>query len=161
MLYTAFSRNSHNSIGPPRGKPAKASFSSSWLSLENYSLQPLDWNEYLLCKRCGPIVASSTWIFLHNCFINRTYFQWRAVRAGSAYTPITVGDASVAYRGVNSTPLHVIASISTNLSASSRTVRWGAKQAIAHTRISTPMKNCFPRMSHTPWFGRACKKIFR
>ena len=42
------------------------------------------------------------------------------------------------------------------LRASSRTVRWGAKQAMAHTRISTPVKNCLPRISHTPWFGSAC-----
>lgn len=41
-------------------------------------------------------------------------------------------------------------------SASSLTVRCGAKHATAHTRISTPVKNCFPLMSHTPWLGRAC-----
>lgn len=42
------------------------------------------------------------------------------------------------------------------LRASSLTVRCGAKQATAHTRTSTPVKNCFPRMSHTPWLGSAC-----
>lgn len=42
------------------------------------------------------------------------------------------------------------------LSASSLTVRCGAKHAIAHTLISTPVKNCFPLMSQTPWFGIAC-----
>uniref|UniRef100_A0A6B0U2U9 Putative secreted protein n=1 Tax=Ixodes ricinus TaxID=34613 RepID=A0A6B0U2U9_IXORI len=40
--------------------------------------------------------------------------------------------------------------------ASSRHVRWGAKQAMAQMRISTPVWNCLPRMSHTPWFGIAC-----
>lgn len=30
-----------------------------------------------------------------------------------------------------------------------------AKQAIAHILISTPVWNCFPRMSHTPWLGVA------
>ena len=40
--------------------------------------------------------------------------------------------------------------------ASSLTVRWGAKQAIAHSLISTPVKNCFPRISQTPPLGKAC-----
>lgn len=30
-----------------------------------------------------------------------------------------------------------------------------AKQAMAHILISTPVWNCFPRMSHTPWLGVA------
>lgn len=42
------------------------------------------------------------------------------------------------------------------LSASSRTVLCGAKQAIAQLRISTPVKNCLPLISQTPWFGNAC-----
>lgn len=37
-----------------------------------------------------------------------------------------------------------------------------AKQAIAHILISTPVWNCFPRMSQTPWLGVAtvlfCRK---
>ena len=37
------------------------------------------------------------------------------------------------------------------LRASSRTVLLGAKQAMAHSLMSTPEKNCLPRMSHTPW----------
>ena len=43
--------------------------------------------------------------------------------------------------------------------ASSFTVRWGAKQAIAHSRISTPVKNCFPRISQTPPLGKACCRV--
>ena len=30
-----------------------------------------------------------------------------------------------------------------------------AKQAMAHILISTPVWNCFPLMSHTPWLGVA------
>lgn len=44
----------------------------------------------------------------------------------------------------------------THLNASSLTVLCGAKHAMAHTRISIPVKNCFPRMSQTPAIGNAC-----
>lgn len=43
----------------------------------------------------------------------------------------------------------------THLNESSRTVRCGAKQAMAHTFISIPEKNCLPLMSHTPCWGVA------
>ena len=36
-----------------------------------------------------------------------------------------------------------------------------AKQAIAHILISTPVWNCFPRMSHTPWLGVATVRFYR
>lgn len=36
-----------------------------------------------------------------------------------------------------------------------------AKQAIAHILISTPVWNCFPRMSQTPWLGVATVRFCR
>lgn len=45
-------------------------------------------------------------------------------------------------------------------SESSRTVRCGAKHAMAQTRISTPVKNCLPRISQTPWLGDARLTLF-
>lgn len=35
-----------------------------------------------------------------------------------------------------------------------------AKQAMAHILISTPVWNCFPRMSHTPWLGVATVRFW-
>lgn len=46
-------------------------------------------------------------------------------------------------------------------SISSRHCLCVAKQAIAHILISTPVWNCFPRMSHTPWLGVATVRFCR
>ncbi len=35
-----------------------------------------------------------------------------------------------------------------------------AKQAMAHILISTPVWNCFPLMSHTPWLGVATVRFW-
>lgn len=44
---------------------------------------------------------------------------------------------------------------STHLRISSRHCLCVAKQAMAHILISTPVWNCLPLMSHTPWLGVA------
>lgn len=88
-----------------------------------------------------------------------TYYKYTARWYDWASPPYSQWDKRT-YKGDHWDEKKKNISTGSHLRISSRHCLCVAKQAMAHILISTPVWNCFPLMSHTPWLGVATVRFW-